>query len=60
MDDSWLPLLDSPIGSAFKKNLRTGLFKEADVPPIGITLGLDEDHWKSLLAKATDNLLCLS
>jgi hypothetical protein len=60
MDDSWLPLIDSPIGSAFKKNLRTGSFKKADVPPIGITLGLEDDHWKSLLARATDNFPCPS
>ena len=60
MDDSWLPLIDSPIGSAFKKNPRTGLFKKTDVPPIGITLGLEEDHWKSLLAKAKDNFPCPS
>jgi hypothetical protein len=60
MDDSWLPLIDSPIGSAFKKNPRTGLFKKADMPLIGITLGLEEDHWKSLLAKATDYFPCPS
>ena len=31
-DDSWLHLIDKPVGSAFKRDLKTGLFVEVKAP----------------------------
>lgn len=52
IDDSWVHLIDKPVGAAFKKNSATGLFEEINAPQPGFTESRSEDWWQIRVAKA--------